>query len=82
MCLKPKEFYALSPKEFDLMVKAFRNKRIEEYKLNRNILFVMVRMWGGKDSPSKPEDLWDLGDKVEVNDDEISKLFEALKDGR
>lgn len=81
MGLKPKEFYDLSPKEFHLMAKGFKNNRIDQYKLNRNILFVMVKMWG-KDAPNRPEDFWDLGDKPEYDEDEIKKLFEALKDGR
>lgn len=81
MGLKPKEFYELSPKEFNLMAKGYHRNRLDNYKLNRNILFIMVRLWG-KDAPSKIEDFWDLGDKEETDEDEIKKLFEALKDGR
>lgn len=80
MGLKPKEFYDLSPNEFNLMVKGLQRQRLDQYKLNRNILFIMTKLWA-KDGPKNPEDLWDLGDKQEQDEDEIKKLFEALKNG-
>ena len=79
MGLKPVEFYSISPREFNLMVEGFRNRRIDEYRLNRNLMFTMVKLWSSK-PPSSPQELWDLGDAPsEVQDDEVAKLFEALK---
>ena len=79
MGLKPLEFYSISPREFDLMVEGFKNRQLTEFKLNRNILFTMARLWSDK-APKSPKDLWDLGDEDEIKEDEIGKLFEALKE--
>ena len=80
MGLKPVEFYSVSPREFSLMVEGFRNRRIDEYRLNRNLMFTMVKLWSSK-PPSSPSELWDLGDapSSDVQEDEIKKLFEAVK---
>ena len=60
------------------MVEGYRNRRLDDYKLNRNLMFMMARLWSSK-PPSKPEDLWDLGDSSEPQEDEVAKLFEALR---
>lgn len=78
MGLLPVEFYQVSPREFVVMVEGYRNRRIDEYKLNRNIIFMMARLWSSK-PPNRPEELWDLGDKEETDEDEVAKLFEALR---
>jgi hypothetical protein len=39
----------------------------------------MARLWSDK-APKTPKELWDLGDEEETNEDEIAKLFEALKE--
>jgi hypothetical protein len=79
MGLKPIEFYSISPKEFELMVEGFKNRQLTNFRLNRNILFIMARLWSDK-APKTPKELWDLGDEEETNEDEIAKLFEALKE--
>lgn len=80
MGLKPKEFYSISPREFGLMIEGFKNRQLTEFRLNRNILFIMARLWSDK-APKTPKELWDLGDEEEkTNEDEIAKLFEALKE--
>lgn len=78
MGLLPVQFYNLSPLEFSLYAEGFKNKRLTEFRLNRNIVFMMARLWG-KDVPKDPADFWDLGDKEEVNEDEIAKLFDELR---
>jgi hypothetical protein len=78
MGLKPVEFYSISPVEFGLMVEGYRKRRIDEYKLNRNIMFTMVKLWSSKPVNS-PKDLWDLGDEEVGSDEELAKLFEAVK---
>lgn len=78
MGLTPVEFYSISPREFELMLEGFRRRRIDEYRLNRNLMFVMVKLWSSKPVNS-PEELWDLGDKKETSEEEIEKLFEALR---
>lgn len=78
MGLTPVEFYSISPREFELMLEGFRRRRIDEYRLNRNLMFVMVKLWSSKPVNS-PEELWDLGDKQETSEEEIDKLFEALR---
>lgn len=81
MGLTPIQFYNVTPREFHLMVQGFRNRRIDQYKQNRNLMFIMAKLWSSK-PPSKPQDLWELpGDVVEEHsEDEIAKLFEALKE--
>lgn len=79
MGLKPIEFYNISPLEFSLMVEGHKNKTLTEFKLNRNIVFMMARLWG-TNVPKDPADFWDLGDKVEQDEDEVAKLFEQLRE--
>lgn len=78
MGLKPIEFYSVSPLEFSLMVEGHKNKTLTEFKLNRNIVFMMARLWG-TNVPKDPAEFWDLGDKVEQDEDEVAKLFEQLR---
>jgi hypothetical protein len=78
MGLKPVEFYAMSPLEFALFSRGYNNKKITEFKLNRNIVFTMARLWGSN-VPKDPAEFWDLGDKTEHSEDEIAKLFEQLR---
>jgi hypothetical protein len=76
MGLKPIEFYSVSPKEFWLMAEGFRAKRLDEYKLNRNIMYIMVKLWSSKPVNS-PKELWDLGDEdTKMTDDEAKMLAE------
>lgn len=78
MGLKPIEFYSISPIEFEVMADAYKNKMLTEFKLNRNIIFMMARLWGNN-VPKDPAEFWDLGDKVTQDEDEIAKLFENLR---
>jgi hypothetical protein len=80
MGLKPLEFYSISPKEFSLMVEGFRRRRLDEYRLNRNIMYVMVKLWSSK-PVNDPNDLWELDERTETKDDELAKLFESIKNG-
>lgn len=78
MGLKPVEFYSISPLDFSLLTEAYKNKMLTEFKLNRNIIFMMARLWGSN-VPKDPAEFWDLGDKSEQDEDEIAKLFEELR---
>lgn len=78
MGLKPIEFYSMTPIEFTLMSEAYKNRTLVEFKLNRNIIFMMARLWGSN-VPKDPADFWDLGDKEVANEDEVEKLFEQLR---
>ena len=71
------EFAEISPKQFSLMLEGFKRKRLDEYRLNRNLMFVMVKLWSSKPI-NDPNDLWEL-DREEKSEDEIEKLFEALR---
>jgi hypothetical protein len=78
MGLTPKEFYSVSPVEFELMARGFHRARIYESKLNRNIMYVIAKTAGSK--INSPEELWPLDEpQEETGEDEIKKLFEALK---
>jgi len=61
-----------------LMVEGYRNRRKDEYRLNRNILFVMQKLWSSKPI-NDPNQLWELDEKEESSGDEIEKLFEELR---
>jgi hypothetical protein len=78
MGLLPIEFYSISPIEFHLMVEGYRNRRKDEYKLNRNILFVMQKLWSSK-PVNDPNQLWQLDETEETSEDEIDKLFDELR---
>lgn len=81
MGLRPHEFYQISPAEFRLMSEGFRNARVDQYRQNRNLMYIMAKLWSSK-PPARPQDLWELpGDEGEaVGEDEVAKLFEALKE--
>lgn len=78
MGLKPIEFYAISPIEFSLMAEAYKNRTLTDFRLNRNIVFMMARLWG-TNVPKDPAEFWDLGDKVESSDDDVAKLFDEIR---
>ena len=78
MGLTPLEFYSMSPIEFALFTEGYNNRRLMEFKLNRNIVFTMARLWGSN-IPKDPAEFWDLGDKEVQDDDEVGKLFEQLR---
>lgn len=77
MGLRPVEFYSVSPKEFVLMAEGYRNRRKDEYRLNRNIIFVMQKLWSAK-PVNDPNQLWELDEKQERGDD-VARLFEELR---
>lgn len=79
----PNEFYSISPYHFSLMSKGHQNKKIDEYRQTRLLMFTMVRLMGDpKSAPKSPEALWELpGDEVNsavINDDDIKELFKRL----
>lgn len=80
MGLRPLEFYQTSPRDFGLMLEGYRARKLDDYKLNRNLMFIMVKLWSSKPINS-PQELWDLGDgePTQNSDDELAKLFEAVK---
>lgn len=78
MGLLPVEFFSIAPRDFAMMLEGYREQRKDEYRLNRNILFVMQKLWSSK-PVNDPEQLWSLEEKKQVGEDEIAKLFEALK---
>jgi hypothetical protein len=80
MGLTPKEFYSVSPVEFELMARGFHRARIYESKLNRNIMYVIAKTAGSK--INSPDELWPLDEPQEESEDEIQKLFDNLKNGR
>jgi hypothetical protein len=84
MGLRPQEFYAISPRDFELMAQGFKNGRVDQYRQTRNIMFTMAKLWGSK--INTPAELWELpGDRDVLegkSDDELKKLFEWLKDSK
>jgi hypothetical protein len=78
MGLTPNEFCACSPRDFALMVEGYKSRRLDEYRLNRNLMFVMVRLWSSK-PPSSPNQLWDLGDEDgQLEQDEVKKIADIF----
>lgn len=81
--LLPNDFYSMSPYHFSLMIKGHQEKKIDNYKQTRLIMFTMVRLMGDpKTAPKSPETLWPLpGDEENsngLNDDDIKELFKRL----
>lgn len=79
----PNQFYEISPRHFTLMMNGYQNKKIDNYKLARILMFTMVRLMGDpKTAPKTPEGLWELpGDELNsevLNDDDIKELFKRL----
>lgn len=64
------------------MCKGFEEKKIDEYKQTRLLMFTMVRLMGdSKTAPKTPEALWPLpGDEVksEMTNDEMREIFKRL----
>jgi hypothetical protein len=81
--VKPREFYEMSPRHLSLMIKGFEDKRIDQYKQTRLLMFTMVRLMGDpKTAPKTPEQLWELpGDEVttKVDEEEYREIFKRYK---
>jgi hypothetical protein len=81
--VKPREFYEISPRHLSLMIKGFEDKRIDQYKQTRLLMFTMVRLMGDpKTAPKTPEQLWELpGDEVttKVDEEEYREIFKRYK---
>jgi hypothetical protein len=66
------------------MSKGYEEKKIDNYKLTRLLMFTMVRLLGdNKTAPKTPEQLWELpGDEKQgINEDEVREIFKRLGDG-
>jgi hypothetical protein len=79
----PNDFYNISPRHFSLMLDGYQNKKIDEYKQTRLLMFTMVRLMGDpKTAPKSPNALWQLpGDEDDDNtlsDDDIKDIFKRL----
>jgi hypothetical protein len=68
------DFVNTSPRVFSLMAEAYRRRKLDEYKLNRNLMFIMVKLWSSK-PPNSPKELWDLGDEDTKMTDEEAKML-------
>lgn len=81
--MKPREFYEMSPRHLSLMMKGFEDKRIDQYKQTRLLMFTMVRLMGDpKTAPKTPEQLWELpGDELttKVDEEEYREIFKRYK---
>lgn len=81
--MKPHEFYEMSPRHLSLMMKGFEDKRIDQYKQTRLLMFTMVRLMGDpKTAPKTPEQLWELpGDELttKVDEEEYREIFKRYK---
>ena len=65
------------------MLDGYQNKKIDEYKQTRLLMFTMVRLMGDpKTAPKSPNALWQLpGDEDDDNtlsDDDIKDIFKRL----
>lgn len=72
----------MSPRHFSLMLNGFKQKKIDEYKQTRLIMFTMVKLMGDpKTSPKTPEVLWPLPGESEsvINEQEYRDIFKRLK---
>lgn len=79
----PNDFYAMSARHLSLMIKGYQDKKVDNYKLTRLLMFTMVRLMGDpKTAPKSPEMLWQLpGDESDENiitDDDIKEIFKRL----
>ena len=81
--MKPREFYEISTRHLSLMIKGFEDKRIDQYKQTRLLMFTMVRLMGDpKTAPKTPEQLWELpGDELttKVDEEEYREIFKRYK---
>jgi hypothetical protein len=81
--LLPNDFYSMSARHLSLMIRGYQEKKIDNYRQTRLLMFTMVRLHGDpKTSPKTPEALWELpgddGSKAELNDNDIKELFKRL----
>jgi hypothetical protein len=66
------------------MSKGYEEKKIDNYKLTRLLMFTIVRVMGdSKTAPKTPEELWELpGDeKLGIDENEAREIFKRLGDG-
>ena len=73
----------MSPRHFSLMMQGHQNRRIDDYRQTRLLMFTMVRLMGDpKSAPKTPEALWQLpGDEekqVGMSDEEMREMFKRL----
>lgn len=73
----------MSPRHFSLMMDGYENKKVDNYRQTRLLMFTMVRLMGDpKSAPKTPEALWNLpGDEdkqVGMSDEEARELFKRL----
>jgi len=73
----------MSPRQFSLMAKGYKEKKLDQYKLTRLLMYTMVRLHGDpKTSPKTPEALWELpGDEITgaMSDEEAREIFKRFK---
>jgi len=72
----------MSPRHFSLMLNGFKQKKIDQYKQTRMLMFTMVKLMGDpKTSPKSPEALWSLpGDKnANIDEEEYREIFKRFK---
>lgn len=64
------------------MSKGYENKKVDNYRQTRLLMFTMVRLMGDpKTAPKTPEALWELpGDEMAggMTDDEMREIFKRL----
>jgi len=71
----------MSPRHFSLMLKGYKEKKVDDYKQTRLLMFTMVRLMGDpKTAPKTPEALWQLpGDEEQKpSDEEYREVFNRL----
>jgi len=76
----------MSPRHFSLMMSGYQNKKVDEYRQTRLLMFTMVRLMGDpKSAPRTPEALWKLpGDQENqstFNEEEARAIFKRLANG-
>lgn len=66
------------------MMKGYENKKVDGYKQNRMLMFVLIRLMGDpKTAPKTPEEFWELpGDEVKnINtEEEYREIFKRLRE--
>jgi hypothetical protein len=65
------------------MMQGHQNRRVDDYRQTRLLMFTMVRLMGDpKSAPKTPEALWQLpGDdekQMGINEDEAREIFKRL----
>lgn len=73
----------MSPRHFSLMMQGHQNRKVDDYRQTRLLMFTMVRLMGDpKSAPKTPEALWQLpGDENKqagISDEEARELFKRL----